>query len=131
MSSVMRRSACGFHRRLAHWAAPLICLYAAVAAACSSTGGLASSEVYSPPPAGPAQGAVLPVARPPAGPPPPSLIRLPQAPSNPTDFQRAQYNRTVASDNATNASRIAAWRAETGKSLEPWQQQVVEELGKK
>src|SRR2546427_766259 len=58
-------------------------------------------------PDGAAQGALLLVSRAPAGPPPPNLIRLPREPSNPTDFQRAQYNRTVASDNATKAA--AAW----------------------
>ena len=82
-------------------------------------------------PDGATQGALLLVSRAPAGPPPPNLIRLPREPSNPTDFQRAQYNRTVASDNATNAARIAAWRAEADRSLQPWQHQVVEELGKK
>src|SRR5438874_966251 len=82
-------------------------------------------------PDGASQDALLLVSRAPSGPPPPNLIRLPRAPSNPTDFQRAQYNRTVASDNATNAARIAAWQAEADRSLQPWQQQVVDELAKK
>ena len=82
-------------------------------------------------PDGAAQDALLLVSRAPAGPPPPPLIRLPRAPSNPTDFQRAQYNRTVASDKATNDARIAAWRAEADKALQPWQQQIVDQLGKK
>src|SRR5216110_1189595 len=82
-------------------------------------------------PDGAAQDALLLVSRAPSGPPPPNLIRLPRAPSNPTDFQRAQYNRTLASDNATNAARVAAWRAEADRALQPWQQQVVDELAKK
>jgi len=82
-------------------------------------------------PDGAARGALLLVSRAPSGPQPPALVRLPREPSNPTDFQRAQYNRTVAANNATNAARIAAWRAAADKSLGPWQQQVVAELGKK
>jgi LysM repeat protein len=82
-------------------------------------------------PDGSAQEALLLVSRAPSGPPPPNLVRLPRPPSNPTDFQRAQYNRTVAAGNATNSARIAAWRADADKSLQPWQQQVVDELGKK
>src|SRR5438105_4555331 len=82
-------------------------------------------------PDGAAQDALLLVSKAPAGPAPPVLVRLPRPPDNPTDFQRAQYNRTVASDNATNAARIAAWRAEAVKSLQPWQEQVIDQLGKK
>ena len=82
-------------------------------------------------PDGAAQGALLLVSKAPAGPPPPVLVRLPREPSNPTDFQRAQYKRTLDANNATNAARIAAWRSEADRSLGPWQQRVVAELGKK
>ena len=82
-------------------------------------------------PDGAANGALVLVSRAPSGPKPPELVRLPNPPGNPTDFQRAQYERTVASDNATNASRIAAWRAEADKSLQPWQQQVANQLESK
>jgi hypothetical protein len=67
----------------------------------------------------------------PSGPPPPQLVRLPQRPSNPTDYQRAQYERAVASDDATNESRIAAWRAAAAAAVQPWQQDVVGQLEKK
>ena len=82
-------------------------------------------------PDGATQDSLLLASRAPTGPPPPELVRLPRQPSNPTDFQRAQYNRTVAADNATNAARIAAWQAEAARSLQPWQQSVVDQLGKK
>jgi LysM repeat protein len=68
------------------------------------------------------------VTRAPAGPPPPMLIRLPSEPSNPTDYQRAQYERAIAADNATNSSRIAAWRASVDKALLPWQNAVAAQL---
>lgn len=70
------------------------------------------------------------VTRAPAGPPPPMLVRLPRAPTNPTDYQRAQYQRTVAADNATNDQRIARWRADAAAALEPWQAQVQADLEK-
>jgi len=82
-------------------------------------------------PDGAAQEALLLVSRAPDGPPPPMLIRIPPAPHNPTDFQRAQYNHKVEADTATNDARVAAWRAEAQAGLGQWQAQVVEQLGKK
>ena len=82
-------------------------------------------------PDGAAQEALLLVTRAPVGPPPPMLIRLPPAPQNPTDVQRAQYNHKVAADTATNDARVAAWKAEAQAGLGQWQAQVVDELGKK
>jgi LysM repeat protein len=82
-------------------------------------------------PDGAAQDALVLVSRAPAGPAPPMLIRLPTAPRNPTDYQRAQYNRTVAADRATNEARVASWRAAAASSVQPWQAQVVAELGRK
>ena len=82
-------------------------------------------------PNGAGQEPLLFVSRAPAGPPPPELVRLPQEPTNPTDYQRAQYNHTVASDNPTNQGRIDAWRAAAATSLQPWQQQVAAELDRK
>lgn len=71
------------------------------------------------------------VTRAPAGPPLPQLVRLPDAPDNPTDFQKAQYERTVAADKATNDSRIAAWRAGADRAVQPWQAQVAGDLANK
>ncbi len=71
------------------------------------------------------------VTRAPAGPPPPSLIRLPTEPTNPTDYQRAQYEHAAATDNATNAARIAAWRSSADQALVPWQNAVVAQLESK
>lgn len=71
------------------------------------------------------------VTRAPAGPPPPSLVKLPVEPKNPTDYQHAEYLRNLAADNATNASRIAAWRARANDALVPWQNQVVGQLESK
>jgi hypothetical protein len=68
------------------------------------------------------------VSRAPAGPPPPMLIRLPAEPQNPTEYQRAQYQHTVASDNATNDARIAQWRASADAALLPWQSAVAAQL---
>jgi LysM repeat protein len=68
------------------------------------------------------------VTKAPAGPPPPQLVRLPQAPDNPTDFQQAEYNRKLSAGKATNDARIAAWRAEADKAVQPWQAQVAGEL---
>jgi len=79
-------------------------------------------------PDGAAQGALVLASKAPSGPPPPILVRIPQPPSNPTDFQRAQYKRTFESDNATNASRIAAWQSAAAVAVQPWQQEVVAEL---
>lgn len=81
-------------------------------------------------PNGAVAGAVLLVTRAPAGPTPPDLVRLPTLASNPTDYQKAVYQRTLASDNATNSSRIAQWRAQATASLQPWQQQVEAQLEK-
>jgi len=82
-------------------------------------------------PDGAAQEALLLVTRAPEGPPPPMLIRIPPAPQNPTDFQRAQYNHKVSADRATNDARIAAWRSDAQKSVQQWQEQVTAQLGKK
>src|SRR5947207_5494233 len=82
-------------------------------------------------PDGAAAGALLVVSKAPAGPPPPELVRLPTLPNIPTEYQRAQYKRTLAANTATNDARIAAWRAEADRALQPWQQQVVDELAKK
>lgn len=82
-------------------------------------------------PDGSAGGALLLVSKAPAGPTPPDLVRLPTLPANPTEYQRAQYNRTLAADTATNDSRIAAWRADADKSLAPWREQVVAQLQQK
>jgi hypothetical protein len=82
-------------------------------------------------PDGAVQEALLLVTRAPDGPPPPMLIRIPPAPQNPTDFQRAQYNHKVSADRATNDARVAAWRAEAQKSVQQWQEQVIDQLGKK
>jgi LysM repeat protein len=71
------------------------------------------------------------VTRAPSGPPPPMLVRLPSEPRNPTEYQRAQYQHTVAADNATNASRIAQWRASADAALVPWQNSVVAQLNAK
>lgn len=71
------------------------------------------------------------VTRAPAGPPPPMLIRLPVEPQNPTEYQRAQYEHAVTADNATNASRIAEWRASADAALVPWQNAVAAELESK
>lgn len=80
-------------------------------------------------PDGAATGALLLASRAPSGPPKPMLLRLPQPPgANSTDFQRAQYKRTIDSDNATNASRIAAWQAAAAPAVQAWQQQVAGQL---
>jgi len=79
-------------------------------------------------PDGEAGGALLLVSKAPDGPPPPELVRLPSLPANPTQYQRAQYNRAVAADTATNDALIAAWRADAERSLEPWRTQVVAQL---
>ena len=82
-------------------------------------------------PDGAAQDALLLVSRAPEGPPLPELISIPPPPSNPTDFQRAQYNHKVEADKATNDSRIAAWHADAQKSVQPWQAQVAAALESK
>jgi LysM repeat protein len=82
-------------------------------------------------PDGSTNDALVLVTRAPAGPKPPQLVRLPNRPNNPTDFQRAQYQRTVASDTATNDARVAAWRAEAAAALQPWQQDVVAQLDRR
>jgi LysM repeat protein len=80
-------------------------------------------------PDGASAGALLLATRAPSGPPKPNLIRLPQPPgNNSTDFQKAQYKHTVDSDNATNASRIAAWQAAAAPAVQAWQQDVTARL---
>lgn len=81
-------------------------------------------------PDGATQNAVLLVTRAPAGPPPPELVRLPNLAADPTDYQKAEYQRTLASDNATNDARIGQWKAEAAASLQPWQDQVTAQLEK-
>ena len=79
----------------------------------------------------PEKGALDPLAlvtRAPAGPPLPMLVRLPQAPANPTDFQKADYERKLAADKATNDARVAAWRADADRAVQPWQTQVASDL---
>ena len=71
------------------------------------------------------------MSRAPSGPPLPVLLQAPQEPSNPTDFQQAEYNRTVAANKATNEARIAAWRAEAERAVQPWQSQVTATLDAK
>ncbi len=83
-------------------------------------------------PDGASGGALLLASRAPSGPPPPMLLRLPPEPaSSATDFQRAQYKHTVDSDNATNASRVAAWQASATESVSAWQQNVAAQLESK
>jgi len=83
-------------------------------------------------PNGASDGALLLASKAPSGPTRPMLVKLPPAPgSNATDFQRAQYKRTVDSDNATNASRIAAWQAAAAASVKAWQAQVASQLDAK
>ena len=79
-------------------------------------------------PDGAAQDALLLVSRAPEGPPVPELVRLPSAPQNPTDYQRAQYKHKVEAATATNDARVAAWQAAAQKSVEPWQAQVASDL---
>lgn len=81
-------------------------------------------------PDGATQNSILLVSRAPDGPTPPALVRLPRQPNNPTDYQKAEYQRTVAADTATNDARIAQWRAEAAASLAPWQAQVSAQLDK-
>jgi LysM repeat protein len=78
-----------------------------------------------------AQDSLALVSRAPTGPAPPQLLRLPQAPDNPTDFQKAEYERTLAADKATNDARIAAWRADADRAVQPWQAQVAGDLAAK
>jgi len=81
------------------------------------------------PPAGggfPARNAI--VTRAPAGPAPPALVRAPTRPANATTFQDAQYRRALATAESTNRARVASWRAEAAKRIEPWQTQVVSRL---
>jgi LysM repeat protein len=82
-------------------------------------------------PDGAAQPPLLVVSRAPDGPSLPQLVRVPAPPGNPTDFQKAEYNRSVAAANATNAQRIAAWQAAAQNAVKPWQQQMVAELQQK
>ena len=79
-------------------------------------------------PDGAGQDALLLVSRAPEGPPVPELIRIPPAPQNPTDYQRAQYKHKVEADTATNDARVAAWQSAAQKSVEPWQAQVAADL---
>jgi hypothetical protein len=79
-------------------------------------------------PDGAATGTLLLVSKAPDGPPPPSLARPPQLSSNPTEYQRAQYERALAANKSTNDARIAAWRADADRALEPWKQQVLAQL---
>jgi LysM repeat protein len=68
------------------------------------------------------------VTRAPSGPPPPSLIVPPAPPKSPTDFQRAQWKRSVEADQAINQKRIAAWRAAAAKDVVSWQAQVASQI---
>ena len=79
-------------------------------------------------PDGASAGALLLASKAPSGPPRPMLVRPPAAPSNATDFQKAQYQHTLDSDNATNAGRIASWQSAARQSVQPWQQEVARQL---
>ena len=79
-------------------------------------------------PNGATPGALLIASKAPTGPPPPNLVRIPAAPNNPTDYQRAQHEHAVASATSTNQSRIAAWNDAVSQALQPWQAQVVAQL---
>src|SRR5256884_4468648 len=79
-------------------------------------------------PNGATHGALLLASKAPTGPPPPNLVRIPAAPNNPTDYQRAQHEHAVASATSTNQSRIAAWNDAVSQALQPWQAQVVAQL---
>jgi len=82
-------------------------------------------------PDGDAGAALLLVSKAPAGPTPPELVRLPVLPANPTQYQRAQYNRALNADTATNVARIAAWRTQADAALAPWRENVVAQLAGK
>lgn len=71
------------------------------------------------------------VTKAPSGPPPPALVRIPQEPSNPTDFQRAEYEHALAAAKAINDARIAEWQAAAAREVAPWQTQVVGNLDSK
>lgn len=77
-----------------------------------------------------ARNALALVTRAPAGPPPPTLVKVPQQPNNPTDFQRAEYTHALAAANATNDVRVAAWRTKAADAVQPWQKHVINELDK-
>ena len=79
-------------------------------------------------PNGAPDGALLLASKAPAGPRRPMLVKPPQLPSNATDFQRAQYRRSVDANNATNAARIAAWQTAAADSVQAWQRQVASQL---
>lgn len=79
-------------------------------------------------PNGAAAGALLLASKAPAGPAPPGLVSVSPAPSNPTDYQRAQHEHAVASATATNQARIAAWNDAVATALKPWQVQLVAQL---
>lgn len=79
-------------------------------------------------PNGAAAGAVLLASKAPAGPAPPELVSVSPAPSNPTDYQRAQHEHAVASATATNQSRVAAWNDAVSRALQPWQTQFAAQL---
>lgn len=65
------------------------------------------------------------VSKAPDGPPPPTLMKVPKQPSNPTDYQKAQYQHALASATATNDARIATWKSQAAASLAPWQDHVA------
>ena len=81
-------------------------------------------------PSGSAAGALLLTSKAPSGPPPPALVAVPPAPSNPTDYQRAQHEHAVANATATNQSRIAAWNDAVNQALQPWQADLIAQLDK-
>jgi len=81
-------------------------------------------------PNGSAAGALLLTSKAPSGPPPPALLSVSPAPSNPTDYQRAQHEHAFANATATNQSRIAAWNEAVNQALQPWQTQLVAQLDK-
>ena len=79
-------------------------------------------------PNGAAGNSVLIASKAPSGPEPPALVAVPPAPSNPTDYQRAQHEHAAASAEATNQSRISTWNDAVGQAVQPWQSQLVARL---
>src|SRR5207302_8981747 len=55
----------------------------------------------------------------------------PHGATTPSASERAHQERARAAENATNASRVAAWRASANEVLLPWQTQVAAELESK
>lgn len=65
------------------------------------------------------------VSRAPDGPAPPMLMKIPQRPNNPTDYQKAEYEHALTTATAANDSRIAAWKSAAAATVLPWQTRMV------